>query len=97
MITEKDLEEWFDSPVTQRFVKLLKERLEFTHKLRSEVFVPGKPHRTQEAKAHLLGCESELDEILEAFEKKDLEILETQEQEIAEPVRNPPVRRPGAH
>lgn len=97
MITEQDWKEWFDSPVTQELVKILKSRLDLTYQLRSAVFFPGEPNKTQEAKANLLGCEGELGEIVEAFERKSLESLEIQEQESAEPVRNSPVRRQGAH
>ena len=97
MITEQDFKEWFDSPVTRHFVTLLKSRLDLTYRFRSEVFFPGEPNRTQETKATLLGCEGELGEIVEAFERKSLESLEIQEQDSAEPVRNSPVRRQGAH
>lgn len=97
MITEQDFKEWFESPVTNHFVSLLKSRLDLTYRLRSDVFFPGEPNKTQEAKANLLGCEGELSEIVEAFERKTLDILEVQEQDSAEPVRNSPVRRQGAH
>lgn|GEM_PF-4981454 len=97
MITEQDFKEWFDSPVTRHFVDLLKSRLDLTYRLRSEVFFPGQPNITQETKANLLGREAELSEIVEAFDRKSLETLEIQEQDSAEPVRNSPVRRQGAH
>lgn len=97
MITEQDLKEWFDSPVTQQFVKTLKNRLDLTYRLRSEVFFPGEPNKTQEAKANLLGCEGELGELVDAFESKNLDMLEVQETDSAEPVRNSPRVRPGAH
>lgn len=97
MITEQDWKEWFDSPVTQELVKILKSRLDLTYQLRSAVFFAGEPNKTQEAKANLLGCEGELGEIVEAFERKSLESLEIQETDSAEPVRNSPVRRQGAH
>lgn len=97
MITEQDLKDWFEGHVTQHFFSLLKSRLELTYRLRSEVFFPGEPNKTQEAKANLLGCEGELGEIVDAFERKTLDILEVQEQDSAEPIRNSPVRRQGAH
>jgi hypothetical protein len=95
VITEQDYEEWFESPVTQHFVKLLEARLEAVYQMRSDVFCPGEPNRTQEVKSHLLGAEAELGQLLDAFTEKDLEQLE--EKEVAEQVRNSPVRRPGAH
>lgn len=96
MITEKDFEEWFDSPVTKYFAKLLEQRLDAVYGMRADVFCPGEPNRTQEVKAHLLGAESELGQLLDAFTEKDISQLEEKEFD-AEQVRNSPVRRPGAH
>lgn len=95
MSKEKDFEEWFDSQVTRHFVKLIEQRLDAVYAMRSDVFFPGEPNRTQEVKAHLLGAEGELGEILEAFKEKDLTQLE--EKDLGEQVRNSPVRRQGAH
>ena len=95
MITEKDIEEWFDSAVTKHFLQLIEQRLDAVYEMRSDVFCPGEPNRTQEVKAHLLGAESELGQILDALREKDLSQLE--EKEVAEQVRHTPVRRPGAH
>lgn len=95
MITEQDFEEWFESPVTKHFVSLLEKRIEAVYQMRGDVFFPGEPNRTQELKAHLLGAESELGQLFDAFTEKDLEQLE--EKEVEQQVRNSPVRRPGAH
>lgn len=95
MIKKEDFQEWFDSPVTQYFVKILNQRLDQTHELRGDVYCPGEPYKTQEVKAHLLGIEGELADLLEAFEQKDLSQLEEQDSE--ERVRNPSVRRPSPH
>lgn len=96
MITEKDFDEWFESPVTRHFVSIIEKRFDAVYQMRSDVFCPGEPNRTQEVKSHLLGAEGELGQILDAFTEKDLDQL-VEEKEVAEQVRNPPVRRPGAH
>jgi hypothetical protein len=95
MISQEDFVEWFESPVTQHLVKILKQRLDQTYEIRAGVFCPGEPHKTQEVKAHLLGIEGELADLIEAFDEKDLSQLEEQDSE--ERVRNPSVRRPSSH
>jgi hypothetical protein len=85
----KQIEEWCDNEVTRYFLSLLKATLDDTYKRRGEVFYPFEPMRTQEAKAHLIGAEGALQDVIEAIEEKDLSQLEI---ESEEPVRNPSVR-----
>lgn len=95
MITEKDIEEWFESEVTKHFFSLIQERLNTVYQMRAEVFCPGEPYKTQEIKAHLLGAESELADLIDSFTEKDFSNIE--EPEVDQQVRNPPRVRPGAH
>lgn len=76
-------------------LKLLKVRLDRTYRARAEVFFTGEPFRTQETKAWLLGEESVLSDLIEAFEEKVLSVVEEEESE--EPVRHPSVRGPRPH
>jgi hypothetical protein len=95
-LQKEQLEEWFDSPVTSYFLSLLQSRLDHTFQLRAAVFFPGEPQKTQEGKATLLGMESELGDLIEAFEEKDLSVLEVEEQ-ADERVRNTSERRSSSH
>ncbi len=95
MITEEDIDEWFESQVTKHFFELIQKRLDTVYEMRSSVFCPGEPHKTQEVKAHLLGAEGELGSLLDAFTEKDLSNIE--EPEVDQQVRNPSRIRPGAH
>lgn len=81
MKDKKQIEEWCESEGTLFFLHLLKIRLNSTFKQRAEVFFPYEPMKTQEAKAHLIGTESVLDELIEAISQKDLSQLEEPESE----------------
>lgn len=96
-IQKQQFDEWFDSEVTRHFLGLLHARLDQTFGLRAEVFFPGEPQKTQEGKAHLLGMEAAFGELIEAFEEKDLSVLEEEEQADVEQIGNSPERRPSSH
>jgi hypothetical protein len=88
----QQLEEWLEGEVTRFFRALIEQKLDETFRQRSEVFHPFEPHKTQEAKAMLLGAESALQDILDAMNEKDLSQLETEDEER---VRHPPEPRSG--
>ena len=95
-IQPKQIEEWFESPVTQYFHELLQKRLDHTFSLRAEVYFPFEPQKTQESKANLLGMEHELGMLVDAFTEQDLESLEVEEKAI-EQVGNTSERGPSPH
>jgi hypothetical protein len=81
VLKQEQIDEWMESLVTVHVLELLKQRLEETYELRASVFFPGEPNRTQETKAHLIGEEGALNDIIRALEEKDLsEIYEAEEQ-----------------
>ena len=89
----EQVEEWLLSDVTRYFRALLDERLNDLFRQRGEVFYPFEAHKTQESKALLLGGEVVIQEILDAFEEKDLQQLEIVDEER---VRHSSLRRPSA-
>jgi hypothetical protein len=90
----QQIEEWLGAEVTGHFLTLIRMRLERTYQARAEVYFHGEPFRTQESKAWLLGEETVLQDIVEAFESKDFSQIEETDEER---VRNPSVRRPRPH
>lgn len=93
-LNPQQLEEWFESPVTEQLLNLLRMRLDLTFQMRASVFFPGEPNKTQEGKAMLIGEEGVLNDLIDAFQEQDLsQIHEAEESEI-EQIRNTPVRRP---
>lgn len=90
---QEQIDEWVESEVTQYFLGLLKSELDRVFSMRAEVYFPGEPFRTQEAKAMFIGQESSLKDVIEAIETKDFESLEVEEQD--EQVGNTSERRPG--
>lgn len=89
----KQVEEWLENEVTLYFRRLLQGQLDHYFACRGEVFHAYEPHKTQEDKARLIGCEAVLQDLLDAMDEKDLEPLEIVDEER---VRNTPLRRPGS-
>lgn len=78
---QKQIEEWLESEVTRYFLSLIQKKLDYTFKQRGEVFFPFEPMKTQEVKAGLLGAEGELQDVIDAFESKNLSQLYEEEHE----------------
>lgn len=85
-IKKEQIDEWFENEVTLHFLSILKERLNAVFQQRGAVYFPFEAHKTQEAKALLIGAEGEIQDIVDAFEDKDLSQLE----ELDEQVGNTP-------
>lgn len=92
---QEQIEDWLEGEVARYFRSLLEAKLEFTFQQRAEAFFPYEPHKTQEAKAMLLGAESALQDLLDAMNEKDLSQLEIASDE--ERVGNPSLRGSSPH
>lgn len=90
----KQLEEWLEGQTTRWFLHLLRVQLDVTFNRRAEVFFPGEPNKTQETKAHLIGQEAILQDLIECFETQDFSDLES---ESDQHIRHPSVRGPSPH
>jgi len=90
---QEQIEEWLEGETTRYFLALIRMRLDRTFKDRAEIFFPCEPQKTQEGKLWLLAEEGTLQDIIEAFESKDLSLIEDLQTD-EERVRHSPLRRP---
>jgi len=93
---QQQVDEWIEGSVSTYFLSLIRSRLDRTWQARANVFYMGEPQRTQENKVWLLGEESVLQDIIDAFESKDLSVVEEVETD-EEHIRHSPLRRPRTH
>ena len=92
-IKQEQIKEWFENEVTLHFLDILKGRLDTIFQQRSGIYFPFEANKTQEVKALLIGAEGEIQDIVDAFNEKDLSQLE----ELDEQVGNTPGPGPSAH
>lgn len=93
----EQIEEWFESPVTEYFKRLIQRQLDSSFDSRSTAFIPGEPFKTQETISFFLGEEGAWDEVLEAFDQKDFSSLELEEEGSGEHVGDTSPGRSGTH
>jgi len=72
--------EWLQSDVANHFKSLLRGLIEFNYSQRADCFVAGNPQLTQEGRIKFLSYEAAFQDILDAFEEKDLDSLIVEEE-----------------
>ena len=75
-VTQDQVTEWTESPVTQLLLYVLKQQLDETYAERSELFIPGEPNRTQEIRANLIGQEAVYKDVIELASGETNELIE---------------------
>ena len=70
LVAQDDIEGWFSQPVTQAYLRVIKQRQDEIYQER--LFFDGDPYRTQEAMAWRNGAGDMLQEILDMQDEKTI-------------------------
>jgi len=95
-ITDQQIEEWLESPVTEYFAYLVDKQIDIAFAGRAEFLVLVDPVATHSTRCVYAGNEEAYQRVLDALREKDLRILETGD-EIDESIRDLPDGRQSTH